>query len=108
MSGGSSRFRYIGRHYPSGWKKRKTKEDKLKKAELAVSKPQKMMEFFTKQRDDGGTSSSRSKCKETSKNQKLLKKKTPEKETVEVEDASTTIKYLNDLGIYVAKSIERN
>ena len=44
--------------YPSGWRKRKTKEDKLKKAELAASKSHKMTDFFTQQRDDRNTSSS--------------------------------------------------
>ena len=83
--------------YPSGWRKRKTKEDKLKKAELAASKSHKMTEFFTQQRDDRNTSSSRPECEGTSNNQKLLKKKTPEKETVE-KDASPTVKYPNDLG----------
>ena len=61
-----------------------------------------MTEFFTEQRDDGDTSSSssRSECEETSKNQELLKKKTPERETVNEEDASVTIKYPSDLGMW--------
>ena len=58
-----------------------------------------MTEIFTEQRNDGDTSSSRSECEGTSKIQELLKK-TPEKETVEEEDASTTIKYPNGLGMW--------
>ena len=47
MNGGNSRLRDIGRHYPSGWRKRKTKEDKLKKANsLAASKSRKMTDFL--------------------------------------------------------------
>ena len=37
MSGSTSRVRDIDRHYPSGWSKRKAKEDRQKKTQLAIS-----------------------------------------------------------------------
>ena len=54
-------MRDIGRHYLSGWSKRKAKENRLKKTQLAISKSRKMTEYFTEQKDIGDSSWSESK-----------------------------------------------
>ena len=68
MGGSTSRVREIGRHYPSGWSKRKAKEDRLKKTQLPISKSRKMTEYFSEQRDIGDTGRS-----ESEKYKQLLK-----------------------------------
>ena len=93
MNGSASRVRDIGRHYPSGWSKRKAKNDRLKKTQLAISKTRKMTEYFTEQRDIGDTGRSGSK--------KYTATTEADVETVEEEDASTTIFiFSNDLSMW--------
>ena len=90
MRGSTNRVRDIRRHYPSGWSKRKAKEDRMKKTHLAISKTQKMTEYFTEQRDFGDTGRSESK-KYTAITEADVETVQRENGTIEEEDASATI-----------------
>ena len=79
----------IGDHC-SGWSKRKAKEDRLKKTQLAISKTRNMTEYFTEQRGIGDTGRSESE-KYTATAEAEVETVRQEKGTVEKEDASTTI-----------------
>ena len=97
MSGSTRRVRDIGRHYPSGWSKRKAKENRLKRTQLAISKVRKMTEYFTKQKDIGNTRKSESE-KYTASTEADVVTVLQEKKTVEEEDANATIFiFSNDL-----------
>ena len=100
MSGSTSRVKDIGRHYLFEWSKRKAKNDRLKRTQLAISKTRKMTECFTEQRDIGDTGRSESE-KYTATTEADVQTVQQEKGTVEEKDAITTIFiFSNDLGMW--------